>query len=220
MGLSRCGRAPSRGGSLAEHASLSARWWLASCATPSLPPCHADAAAGVWRRSRGLGRSGGVRGAGGERGGRCVRETHNYSFLCRLSKNDERLSKRNGLENRRRSPPDSPLCLSTVHLASQARAQTILIRPRMRVPAAGLRVRRRYAAEKALLACSRSSGAKPLPGPDRRLKAISAHVGEPQLQCLHAYIGFGPGVPILSNLFQNLQVRSACENFEEICCRA
>ena len=27
-------------------------------------------------------------------------------------------------------------------------------------------------------------------------------------------------VPILSNLFQNLQARSACENFEEICSRA
>ena len=26
-------------------------------------------------------------------------------------------------------------------------------------------------------------------------------------------------VPILSNLFQNLQARSACENFEEICSR-
>ena len=35
---------------------------------------------------------------------------------------------------------------------------------------------------------------------------------------------FCPGdlgqVPILSNLFQNLQARSACENFEEICSRA
>ena len=27
-------------------------------------------------------------------------------------------------------------------------------------------------------------------------------------------------VPLLSNLFQNLQARSACENFEEICSRA